>query len=70
MTGRDPFQEGAPAARARRRRSLAIALALVAFVAIVFSTTIIRIGKNSAGVRDTVTAGAAAPAPARSGSDG
>ena len=46
MSRKDPFGEGAPAARARRRRSLAIALGLVAFVVIVFATTIIRIGQN------------------------
>ena len=46
MNRKDPFGEGAPAAQARRRRNLAIALALVAFMVIVFSTTMIRMRQN------------------------
>ncbi len=42
-TSGDPFGEGAAAARARRRRSLGIALALVAFVAVVFVVSIIKL---------------------------
>ncbi len=42
----DPFQEGPTAARARRWRSLAIAVALIAFVAVVFTSTIIRLAGN------------------------
>ena len=70
MNRLDPFQEGAAPAEARRRRSLAIALALVAFVVIVFATTMIRLGQNTSGVRETTAAGAGAPAPVRSGDDG
>jgi hypothetical protein len=40
---RDPFREGAEAARARKMRSIAIALALVGFVVLVFVTTMIRL---------------------------
>ena len=46
MNRKDPFREGDTAAEARRRRSLAIALGLVAFVVIVFLTTLIRMGQN------------------------
>jgi hypothetical protein len=70
MNRRDPFGEGDASAGARRRRSLAIALALVAFVVIVFATTMIRMGQNTAGVREATAAGASAPAPPRSGDDG
>ena len=42
----DPFNEGPVAAKARRRRSLAIALGLVAFMAIVFVTTAVRLVQN------------------------
>lgn len=42
----DPFREGAAAAKARRVRSLVIALALVAFVILVFVTTIIRLASH------------------------
>ena len=40
---KDPFHEGPAAARARRRRSLGIALALLAFVALVFIVSMIKI---------------------------
>ena len=40
---KDPFGEGPAAARARRLRSLGIALALVAFIAIVFVVSMIKI---------------------------
>lgn len=51
MSGRDPFREGGPAASARRRRSLAIAMMLVAFVALVFSVTLVRMKQNQAAAR-------------------
>jgi hypothetical protein len=44
---RDPFREGQAGARARRLRSLMIALALLAFVALVFATTIVRLAQNA-----------------------
>lgn len=44
---RDPFREGPAAAKARRLRSLMIALALVAFVVLVFVTTILRLAQNA-----------------------
>ena len=47
MSMRDPFNEGPVAARARRRRSLAIALGLVAFMAIIFVTTAVRLVQNT-----------------------
>ena len=40
---KDPFGEGQAAAKARRMRSLGIALALVAFVAVVFVVSIIKL---------------------------
>ena len=40
---KDPFGEGVAAARARRLRSLGIALALLAFVAVVFVVSIIKL---------------------------
>jgi hypothetical protein len=40
---KDPFGEGTAAARARRLRSLGIALALVAFVAVVFVVSMIKL---------------------------
>ena len=40
---KDPFNEGAAAARARRLRSLGIALSLVTFIAIVFVVSIIKL---------------------------
>ncbi|MHB8285488.1 MAG: hypothetical protein ACYDD1_12520 [Caulobacteraceae bacterium] len=43
---RDPFNEGQAAAKARRMRSLAIALALIAFVVLVFTSTVIRLASN------------------------
>lgn len=58
MTGGDSFREGSSAATARRRRSLAIAAALVAFVALVFSITVVRIGQN----RDAASAPASTTA--------
>ena len=48
MNRQDPFNEGEAAARARRRRNLAIALGLVAFILIVFTTTMIRLAQNTA----------------------
>jgi len=42
----DPFREGAEAARARRMRSIVIALALLAFAALVFVVSIIRLSQN------------------------
>lgn len=41
---RDPFREGEDAARARRVRSFGIALLLVAFAALVFVVTLMRLG--------------------------
>ena len=72
MSRKDPFHEGPAAAQARRRRSLAIGLALLAFVAVVFATTMIRMGQNTSSVRETVAAGASVPAtpPARSAPGG
>ena len=43
----DPFREGPEAARARRMRSLMIALALLAFVVLVFVTSIIKLAQNA-----------------------
>ncbi len=40
---KDPFGEGPAAAKARRMRSLGIALALIAFVAVVFVVSIIKL---------------------------
>ena len=40
---KDPFHEGAAAARARRRRSLGIALALLGFIALIFVVSMIKI---------------------------
>ena len=45
-SARDPFHEGQAAAKARRMRSLAIALALIAFVVLVFTSTVIRLASN------------------------
>ena len=50
----DPFREGPDAARARRRRSVAIALALVAFAAIIFLVTAVRLTQNVAASRGDV----------------
>jgi hypothetical protein len=44
----DPFAEGPEAARARRLRSLVIAVALLAFVALVFVTSILKLAQNAA----------------------
>jgi hypothetical protein len=44
---RDPFGEGAAAAKARRTRSLVIALALVGFVVLVFVVTMLKLGVNA-----------------------
>jgi len=46
MSRDDPFREGASAASARKRRSLAIALLLLAFVALVFAVTYVRLTQN------------------------
>jgi hypothetical protein len=43
LDSKDPFQEGAAAARARRRRSLGIALALLGFVALIFIVSMFKI---------------------------
>ena len=40
---KDPFGEGPAASRARRLRSLGIAIALLAFVAVVFVVSIIKL---------------------------
>lgn len=40
----DPYREGPDAAHARRVRSLGIAVALVAFAALVFVVTLMRLG--------------------------
>ncbi len=42
----DPFGEGPVAAKARRNRSLMIALALLAFVALVFINSIVKLAGN------------------------
>lgn len=42
----DPFREGQAAARARRMRSLGIAVALVAFVALIFAVTLVKLNAN------------------------
>lgn len=44
----DPWNEGESAAKARRGRSIAIALGLLAFVAIIFVITIVKLGANVA----------------------
>jgi hypothetical protein len=43
----DPFGEGPVAAKARRQRSLFIALALVAFVALVFVNSILKLAAHA-----------------------
>ena len=43
---KDPFGEGPDAARARRMRSLGIALALIAFIAVVFVVTLIKLASG------------------------
>ena len=48
MSTPDPFNEGAETAKARRMRSLMIALGLVAFIAIIFVVTLVRLGGNAA----------------------
>lgn len=45
---KDPFGEGPAAARARRLRSLGIALALLAFIAVVFVVSIIKMAGGHA----------------------
>lgn len=42
----DPRHENAEAVRARKRRNLALAIALLAFAALVFVVTIVRLGGN------------------------
>ena len=44
----DPNAEGADFARARRGRNIALALGLIAFVALIFAVTIVRLGANVA----------------------
>jgi hypothetical protein len=43
----DPFGEGPVAAKARRQRSLFIALALVAFVALVFVNSVLKLAAHA-----------------------
>ena len=43
---KDPFGEGPEAARARRNRSLAIASGLVAFIALVFVISLIKMSNG------------------------
>jgi hypothetical protein len=43
---KDPFDEGPEAAKARRNRSVAIALGLVAFIALVFVISIIKMSNG------------------------
>jgi hypothetical protein len=43
----DPFGEGPVAAKARRQRSLFIALALLAFVALVFVNSILKLAAHA-----------------------
>lgn len=43
---KDPFGEGPEAAKARRNRSVAIALGLVAFVALVFVISLIKMSNG------------------------
>lgn len=44
----DPLHESREAARARRRRNIALALALLAFAALIFVVTLVRLGGNVA----------------------
>jgi len=44
----DPRGETPEAARARRRRNIALGLALLAFAALIFVVTIVRLGGNVA----------------------
>jgi hypothetical protein len=48
-TPQNPFGEPEATARARRSRSLAIALGLVAFVALVFVVTLLKLSSGHAG---------------------
>ncbi len=48
MATPNPFHESDVAAQARRRRSLALALGLIAFVAIVFVVTLVKLGSHVA----------------------
>ena len=59
---RDPFNEGQAAAKARRMRSLAIALALIAFVVLVFTSTVIRLASNVRQAHQPAAVPAHAPA--------
>ena len=43
---KDPFGEGAAAARARRWRSLGIALGLVALIGLIFVISIVRLSSH------------------------
>ena len=43
---KDPFNEGAPAARARKMRSVMIAAGLIAFIALIFVVTLIKLSAN------------------------
>ena len=43
---KDPFGEGAPAARARRWRSLVIALGLVALIGLIFIISVVRLSSH------------------------
>ena len=44
---RDPFGEGAAAARSRKLRSWGLALALVAFCGLIFVVTVLKISANA-----------------------
>jgi hypothetical protein len=46
-TRQNPFGESEAAARARRQRSIAIALGLVAFVALVFVVSILKLSAHA-----------------------
>ena len=48
MSDPEPLVRGGPADQARKRRSIAIGLALAAFVALIFVTTMVRMGQNTA----------------------
>ncbi len=57
MTGRP----STPADKARRRRSLAIAMGLVAFVALVFVVTMVRLAQNASKGPGTIVGSVSAP---------
>lgn len=43
---KDPFGEGAAAAKARRMRSLGIAVGLIALIALIFVVSIVRLSSH------------------------